>query len=68
MQGSDVWLNTPLRPHGSQRHQRHEGAGQRRPELSTLDGWWDEAWHDASAEQRFIGWAIGNGESYDDPD
>ena len=33
--------------------------------LSTLDGWWDEAWHDATAEKRFIGWAIGRGESYD---
>ena len=30
VQGCDVWLNTPLRPHGSQRHQRHEGGGQRR--------------------------------------
>ena len=36
--------------------------------LSTLDGWWDEAWHAAAAEKRFIGWAIGNGESYDNPD
>src|SRR5664280_2088272 len=36
--------------------------------LSILDGWWDEAWQDAAVEKRFIGWAIGNGESYDNPD
>jgi starch phosphorylase len=35
--------------------------------LSTLDGWWDEAW--AGAEQRTvpIGWAVGHGEPYDNP-
>ena len=36
--------------------------------LSILDGWWDEAWQTPAAEKRFIGWAIGNGESYDNPD
>ena len=30
VQGSDVWLNTPRRPLGGQRHQRHEGRRQRR--------------------------------------
>jgi starch phosphorylase len=35
--------------------------------VSSLDGWWDEAWQiglDAGAE---VGWAIGKGESYTDP-
>jgi starch phosphorylase len=33
--------------------------------VSTLDGWWDEAWRDN--ETRPIGWAIGRGESYPNP-
>jgi starch phosphorylase len=35
--------------------------------LSTLDGWWDEAWRSPRPESELIGWAIGNGESYKDP-
>ena len=30
--GVDVWINNPRRPVGGLRHQRHEGAGQRRPQ------------------------------------
>lgn len=30
--------------------------------LSTLDGWWDEAW----SPDNSVGWAIGNAEEYDD--
>jgi len=30
--------------------------------LSVLDGWWDEAYN------REVGWAIGNGEEYDNPE
>lgn len=30
--------------------------------LSTLDGWWDEAW----LPDNSLGWAIGSGEEYDD--
>jgi starch phosphorylase len=33
--------------------------------LSTLDGWWDEAWD--QADNHLIGWAIGRGETYADP-
>ena len=29
VQGADVWLNTPVRPHGGLGHQRHEGGAQR---------------------------------------
>jgi glycogen phosphorylase len=36
--------------------------------VSTLDGWWDEAWQAAQAKGIFVGWAIGRGENYDNPD
>jgi starch phosphorylase len=44
--------------------------------LSTLDGWWDEAWECGSREwdnlancpTSAIGWTIGRGEIYDDPE
>ena len=36
--------------------------------LSILDGWWDEAWQRPGADAAPIGWAIGHGESYDNPD
>jgi starch phosphorylase len=68
VQGSDVWLNTPLRPQEASGTSGMKALANGGLNLSTLDGWWDEAWHDASAESRFIGWAIGDGECYDDPD
>ena len=36
--------------------------------LSTLDGWWDEVWRAPRPASESIGWAIGNGEPYSDPD
>jgi starch phosphorylase len=36
--------------------------------LSILDGWWDEAWRPETADQPFVGWAIGRGEKYDNQD
>ena len=68
VQGSDIWLNTPLRPLEASGTSGMKALANGGLNLSTLDGWWDEAWHDATAEKRFIGWAIGNGESYDNPD
>jgi glycogen phosphorylase len=35
--------------------------------VSTLDGWWDEAWRMAGGSQGDIGWSIGNAETYGDP-
>ena len=35
--------------------------------LSTLDGWWDEAWELGIRHGSEIGWAIGKGETYSDP-
>jgi starch phosphorylase len=64
VQGSDIWLNTPLRPMEASGTSGMKALANGGLNLSTLDGWWDEAWHAAAAEKRFIGWAIGNGESY----
>jgi starch phosphorylase len=64
VQGSDIWLNTPLRPQEASGTSGMKVLPNGGLNLSILDGWWDEAWQDAAAEKRFIGWAIGNGESY----
>ena len=64
VQGSDIWLNTPLRPMEASGTSGMKALANGGLNLSTLDGWWDEAWHTAAAEKRFIGWSIGSGESY----
>ena len=66
VQGCDVWLNTPSAASGGQRHERNESTGQWRPQSSTLDGWWDEAWRFRGENGADIGWAIGHGEAYSD--
>ena len=68
VQGTDIWLNTPLRPQEASGTSGMKVLPNGGLNLSILDGWWDEAWQDAGAQKRFIGWAIGNGESYDNPD
>jgi glycogen phosphorylase len=67
VQGCDVWLNTPLRPQEASGTSGMKAQANGVLNVSTLDGWWDEAWQiglDAGAE---VGWAIGKGESYMDP-
>lgn len=59
--GSDVWLNTPRRPREASGTSGMKAAMNGLPNLSVLDGWWDEA------DYVRTGWAIGHGESYDDP-
>ncbi len=65
VQGSDVWLNTPRRPNEACGTSGMKAAANGVLNLSTLDGWWDEAWADAGEEGPFIGWAIGRGETYE---
>ncbi len=66
VQGVDVWLNTPLRPKEASGTSGMKAAANGVLNLSTLDGWWDEVWNDPR-NPRTIGWAIGNGETYSDP-
>ena len=60
IQGVDVWLNTPLRPHEASGTSGMKAAANGVLNCSILDGWWDEAY------TTDIGWAIGSGEDYDD--
>ncbi len=62
VQGVDVWLNTPRRP-----LEACGTSGMKVPpngglHLSILDGWWDEAYEPS------LGWAIGRGEEYGEPE
>jgi glycogen phosphorylase len=67
VQGCDVWLNTPLRPQEASGTSGMKALANGVINLSTLDGWWDEAWRLGNSAESDVGWAIGNGESYDDP-
>lgn len=62
VQGADVWLNTPRRPHEACGTSGMKAVANGALHLSTLDGWWAEAYDPE------VGWAIGNGEVYDDPE
>lgn len=60
LQGSDVWLNTPLRPREASGTSGMKAAANGALTLSVLDGWWDEAYRPD------LGWAIGRREMYSD--
>ncbi len=60
VQGCDVWLNTPRRPHEASGTSGMKAAANGVLNVSTLDGWWAEAY------TFDVGWAIGRGEVYDD--
>jgi len=60
VQGADVWLNTPRRPQEASGTSGMKAAVNGVANLSVLDGWWCEG-YEAGA-----GWAIGNGEEYED--
>jgi starch phosphorylase len=61
VQGCDVWLNTPRRPREACGTSGMKAAANGVLNLSVLDGWWDEAY------QPDVGWAIGRGETYEEP-
>ncbi|HET7036636.1 MAG TPA: alpha-glucan family phosphorylase [Thermomicrobiaceae bacterium] len=66
VQGADLWLNTPRRPMEASGTSGMKAAANGVLNLSTLDGWWAEAWEGAGADATSIGWGIGRGERYDD--
>lgn len=53
--GSDVWLNTPLRPYEASGTSGMKAAINGVPSLSVLDGWWIEG-----CIEGVTGWAIGS--------
>ncbi|MEB3338988.1 MAG: alpha-glucan family phosphorylase [Leptolyngbyaceae bacterium] len=59
--GCDVWLNTPRRPREASGTSGMKASMNGLPNLSVLDGWWDEA------DYGRTGWPIGHGEDYSDP-
>ena len=58
--GADLWLNTPRRPLEASGTSGMKAAMNGVLNCSILDGWWDEAYNPE------IGWAIGQGEEYED--
>jgi starch phosphorylase len=62
VQGVDVWLNTPLRPLEASGTSGMKALANGVLNMSTLDGWWDEACTMGNGEHDSVGWAIGRGE------
>jgi starch phosphorylase len=58
VQGVDVWLNTPRRPHEASGTSGMKATANGALNVSILDGWWDEGYTPDT------GWAIGHGEEY----
>ena len=64
IQGVDVWLNTPRRPMEASGTSGMKIVVNGGINLSVLDGWWCEAYQRHNGQN--TGWAIGNGEEYED--
>jgi glycogen phosphorylase len=65
-QGVDLWLNTPRRPLEACGIGGMKAGANGALNLSTLDGWWDEAWNDAMPGAPPIGWCIGTADTFED--
>jgi starch phosphorylase len=61
LQGVDVWLNTPRRPHEASGTSGMKAAMNGVVNFSVLDGWWREGYNGNN------GWAIGRDVDYDNP-
>jgi starch phosphorylase len=59
--GVDVWLNTPLRPNEASGTSGMKSALNGIPNLSILDGWWEEG-----CNNKANGWSIGTSDNADD--
>ncbi|MFO0973390.1 MAG: alpha-glucan family phosphorylase [Phycisphaerae bacterium] len=62
VQGCDVWLNNPIKPLEASGTSGMKVAPSGGLNMSVLDGWWPEAYDGGN------GWAIGDGQVYEDPD
>ncbi len=62
VEGCDVWLNNPRRPLEASGTSGMKIIANGGLNFSILDGWWDEGFDPE------LGWKIGNGEEYTDPD
>jgi starch phosphorylase len=60
VQGVDVWLNNPRRPHEASGTSGMKASANGCLNFSVLDGWWCEGYTPQ------VGWAIGGGEIYAD--
>jgi starch phosphorylase len=58
VRGVDLWINTPRRPWEACGTSGMKVLANGGLNLSTRDGWWDEAYHPD------VGWAIGDGQSH----
>jgi starch phosphorylase len=58
--GTDLWLNTPIRPYEASGTSGQKAALNGQPSCSILDGWWAEAYNGKN------GWAIGEEREYHD--
>jgi starch phosphorylase len=62
VQGVDIWLNTPRRPMEASGTSGMKVLANGGINVSVPDGWWAEGYGPQ------VGWSIGHGEEYDDPD